>query len=503
MKLTVYNTLYDWQKPFVDKIIESHLDEDYLRWGFFLRMGIGKTKIMVAAAEKRKSDCIIVTSIKSKVTEEFDEGSFGDELRQAGYEVFFSHKLTRAHRLDTTSDSKAAQVEYLRKLESAIKKGKKVAFVNNYENILTQAGYVIINVLGQHYNNISWLFDESHKLKDKDSSVTKRVRGMLYNKYVPALKQRRTPNYFKENIKQVFLGTGTPFTVGYEDFYSQLDLLGIDMNYGEFTERFLKLDEEARRYNPFAKVIKGYKDREGLLDLVESKAFFARTENYYPFLPERITTIVKVPRSESYDKMSNPALNNPHYRVLDGYIADTPSLFKLRLRQLASGFMGNAEKSDYYSDAKLEKLTEILDNNVNNYVIFYTYTPELFMIIKAAEDAGYEYELWNGKHKESDLYYDPSVKEKKLIIANIESGSTGLNRQKYNTVIFYSLPDTYALYDQGVGRVERIGQESDFVEVIVITMRDTVEDRIWKALMKGMNYTNKAFERDFIYKEDR
>ena len=80
MKLTVYNTLYDWQKPFVDKIIESHLTEDYLRWGFFLRMGIGKTKIMVAAAEKRKSDCIIVTSIKSKVTEEFDEGSFGDEL---------------------------------------------------------------------------------------------------------------------------------------------------------------------------------------------------------------------------------------------------------------------------------------------------------------------------------------------------------------------------------------------------------------------------------------
>ena len=34
MSQAVYDTLYDWQKPFVD----NHLDKE--RWGFFLDMGI-------------------------------------------------------------------------------------------------------------------------------------------------------------------------------------------------------------------------------------------------------------------------------------------------------------------------------------------------------------------------------------------------------------------------------------------------------------------------------
>jgi SNF2 family DNA or RNA helicase len=193
---------------------------------------------------------------------------------------------------------------------------------------------------------------------------------------------------------------------------------------------------------------------------------------------------------------------NPYYRVFDNYICDTPSIFKLRLRQLASGFMGNADEAKYYSTHKLDKLTQLLEDNDENYLIFYNYTPELFMIMSVAEELGYVYDTYNGLTKEMNYYNDPNRKTKKLILANIKSGSVGLNLQEYKNAIFYSLPDVWSDFEQGVGRIERTGQKSNFVNVYVMMSVNTVESRIWDSLMKGKDYTDKMFERDYIYKED-
>jgi len=201
--------------------------------------------------------------------------------------------------------------------------------------------------------------------------------------------------------------------------------------------------------------------------------------------------------------MSWNNIKNDHYRVYDGYICDTPATFKMRLRQLASGFMGNAEASDYYSTWKVDKLQEIIENNEDNYVVFYNYTPELFMIMAAAEEAGYVYDIYNGKIKDLSNFHSTKIKSKRLIIANIKSGSVGLNLQTYKNCIFYSLPDVWSDLEQGVGRIERTGQLSEFVDVYILMTIGTVEGRIWNNLMVGKDYTDKMFERDYIYKQDQ
>lgn len=527
----IYNTLYEWQKPFIDKLVDKfNIEEDpmcYSKFGFFLRMGIGKTKLMVATAELHESDCIIVTSILPKVVEENIPGSFGAELELAGYKVYYSHLLYQPTPLKPLkngkvrtrkpgSESERAEKYYAEFIDDFTNK-RKIAFVNNYDSIMTEKGFALLHLLAggnsgakvsmqkkqgkiEGYKNITWLFDESHKIKSKDSQISMRIHSMLTNKVAPGLSLIRD-NYFKENIRHVYLGTGTPFTVGYVDLYQQLNILGHEWDYDSFFDEYCVEDKKAKVFNIYAKAIKDYKNVDQLLDIVEQYAFFARTENYYPFLPERRTTILWAKRDVSYNLMAWDNENNPHYRVYDNYICDTPSLFKLRLRQLASGFMGNADESKFYSTWKLDKLTEILEDSEDNYVIFYNYTPELFMLMSVAEDLGYVYDVYNGSVKDLSYFHNTNIVHKKLILANIASGSTGLNLQTYKNAIFYSLPDVWAEFEQGIGRIERTGQKSPFVDVYVIMTIDTVETRIWDSLMKGKDYTDKMFERDYIYKE--
>lgn len=521
----LYNSLYDWQKPFIDKLVdkfdlEKHTSK-HTRYGFFLRMGIGKTKLMLTMGELHESDCIIVTSILPKVLEENIRGSFGEELELAGYKVYYSHKLYQPTPLKNgskrsgNSEPAIAERYYDEFIDDFLNK-RKIAYVNNYDDIMTTKGFSILhllaggnagsnkndkkeNVLG--YNNITWIFDESHKMKSKESKVSIRVHSMLSSNHAPGLKVIRE-NYFKENIKHIYLGTGTPFTVGYVDLYQQLRILGHEWAYNDFFNEYCVEDMKIRKFNIYAKAIKDYKNVDKLLDIVDKYAFFARTENYYPFLPERITSVLWCKQDESYKLMAWNSKLNPYYRVFDNYICDTPSIFKLRLRQLASGFMGNADEAKYYSTHKLDKLTQLLEDNDENYLIFYNYTPELFMIMSVAEELGYVYDTYNGLTKEMNYYNDPNRKTKKLILANIKSGSVGLNLQEYKNAIFYSLPDVWSDFEQGVGRIERTGQKSNFVNVYVMMSVNTVESRIWDSLMKGKDYTDKMFERDYIYKED-
>lgn len=523
----LYNSLYEWQRPFIDTLVTKfNIENDpmgYTKYGFFLRMGIGKTKLMTTMAEIHDSDCVIVTSILPKVLEENIRGSFGEELELAGYKVYYSHLLYQPKPLKNgkkrTGDSEAARAErYYEEFINDFLSKRKIAYVNNYDNIMTEIGFSILHLLAggneggkkseqkkqgviEGYKNITWIFDESHKIKSKESQISMRIHSMLTNNHAPGISVIRN-NYFRNNIRHVYLGTGTPFTVGYVDLYQQLNILGHEWNYDDFFNEYCIIDPVAQKFNVYAKAIKDYKNIDQLLDIVEQYAFFARTENYYPFLPERRTTILWAKKDVSYNLMSWDNENNPHYRVLDDYICDTPAIFKLRLRQLASGFMGNADESKYYSTWKLDKLTEILEDSEDNYVIFYNYTPELFMLMSIAEELGYVYDIYNGSVKDLKYFYDDTIKHKKLILANIASGSTGLNLQTYKNAVFYSLPDVWSDFEQGIGRIERTGQKSPFVDVYVIMTIDSVETRIWDSLLKGKDYTDKMFERDYIYKNN-
>lgn len=516
--------------------------------GYFLRMGTGKTKITVAKAELNDADCVFVTSLRSKVVAGEEEGEFGWELRLAGYKVYYAHKAFDENGEFTIRglDSKKTFKDF----EEDVKSGNKIAYVFNHEHIITKKGYQRLTYLALNYNNITWIIDEAHKIANFKAEVATRVYNMLYSwstpdvviKLNPLKKERKEAealgnmerveelnqlerlargNVFKNSIKGFYLATGTPNSKGYQSFYGLLSLLGHNWcyngvtiedgevvkksltGYAAFFEEFCIEDTWVKKFNPFARAIKGYKNIEKLLDIVQQYAFFAKTENYFDGMPSRLVEIAWIPRHESYKQMTDPNKKNPHYRVLDGYICDTPALLGLRARQLASGFMGNAEHADYYHANKTLILQEILESNPDNYIIFYNFTPELELILSAAEDAGYNIDIYNGIEKSLDNYR--KVKgiqgEKNLLVANVASGSAALNLQKYSNVIFFALPDMFRDYDQAIGRVERIGQKAKEVSVINFVTKGTVEEKVWQQLKEGQSYTNTMYDRDIVFRD--
>lgn len=562
----VYETLFDWQQLFVDKSPEEYLIEkigeekvDSLRSemradsdgiekvGYFLRPGIGKTKISVAKSELLNgigADCIFCISLRSKVVAGEMEGEFGDELRTAGYKVFYAHKA-----MDESGEVTIKHLDTKKKLAEfteAVEAHEKVAYVFNHEHLITPKGYKRLVYLATKYNNIAWIIDEAHKISNPKSRVSQRVYDMLYKWSTPEIKvglrqlkkdrkdaealgdikrveelntleSLSRENIFKKSIKGFYLLTGSPNASGYVSFYWLLTLLGklwrYDLvtedgevkhlkDYNAFFDEYCIEDMYAKQFNPYGRAIKSYKNVDKLLDLVQLYSFFAKTENYYKGMPSRTVEITWIAKHPSYKQMTDPKKDNPFYRVLDGYICDSPGLLRLRSRQLASGFMGNAAKCDYYHTLKVDALEEQLAEG-GNYIIFYNYTPELYLIMSAAEDLGYNIDIWNGMEK-SQVNYRKSkggADEKNVLIANIASGSEALNLQRYSNVTFFSLPDLFKDYDQGICRAERIGQLSKEVNVRLLIAKGTVEEKVWKSLQLGQNYTDKMYNRDFLWRE--
>ena len=71
----------------------------------------------------------------------------------------------------------------------------------------------------------------------------------------------------------------------------------------------------------------------------------------------------------------------------------------------------------------------------------------------------------------------------------------GLNLQKANKIIYYSLPLSSELFEQSKKRIHRIGQEKPCFYYMMIC-KNSVEEKILAALEMRKDYTEKLFEKD-------
>ena len=69
----------------------------------------------------------------------------------------------------------------------------------------------------------------------------------------------------------------------------------------------------------------------------------------------------------------------------------------------------------------------------------------------------------------------------------------GLNLQKANKIVYFSLPLQSELFEQSKKRIHRIGQEKTCFYWYLIT-KNSVEEQIYQTLKERRDYTNKLFE---------
>lgn len=500
----IYDMLFDWQK----KIVDKYLNRDSL--GLFLDMGVGKTPISLAFAEKNNCSKILIITLNNKALEnESNKGSFMWWIKKMKLPYKIYTKKSKLFNFNNDSpEVLIINYESLYERNKDSKYGKAPIRSNIVEFIKSCSN-----------KNVAIIVDESHKLKDTSSIQT-----------LATTKIKKSINLVA-NKTYLYLLTGTPFTVGYIDLYSQLKLLGCPLTKTSF------IDEYCVRGNIYGLLgwqqpIVGYKNVDDLYKLVHNYAITIKSDDVIS-LPDKI--FVNHVQEESIDftmftkemiegnKINNyirrtcgdegkdiynkkAKCNNPFYRNIDWpsneYLCETVSSFWLRCRQLSIGFLGNSEKSKWFNTNRLKQLKTFLEQNVDNYVIFYNYTPELLELFNICESLNYNIDVYCGEIKSLDNYIRYSkesesyklTNKKNVILANFASGSTGMNWQEYNKCIIFSIP-LYKDWEQGLKRIHRIGQKN-VVFYHIFYQNNFLDRSMISALKENIQYNENLFEKD-------
>lgn len=497
----IYDKLYKWQQNIIQKFKYRN------SLGLFLDMGLGKTPISLGFAEYKNCQKVLVVTINSKAMETKDvDGSWLNWASQSTMEYELQNKWSDKFNKDNS------------------------IFIINYESLFSRKANVRSSIsLSDKVNNfidscrnrnVALIIDESHKMKDMQSKQTKAIFEI-----------RKRLQQTSGHLDTLLL-TGTPFTTGYIDLYTQLKMLGYDETKGHFTDMYCIKGSIPGLYE-WQQPIVGYKNVEQLYELIHKYAVTIKSEDMVD-LPEKIFSYHRLPTSHSFEcfvnekmkgkeimnesithklqlkdlekynvdkKVNNPFFRNIAYPNLK-WFAETNGTFWLRARQLSIGFQGNAEEDEWFDKSRINAIKTFLEEHEDNYILFYNYTTELRALFEVCYDLGYNIDVFCGEYKSLAFYEqyckqtpeEKLVNKKNIILANFASGSTGMNWQEYNKCIISSLP-VYKDYAQALKRIHRLGQKETCIYHIFYQM-NWLDINMKKALDEQTDYTIKMFEAD-------
>lgn len=305
--------------------------------------------------------------------------------------------------------------------------------------------------------NFTMMLDESSMIKNETAKRTK---------FILSLKPSHT-----------ILLSGTPTDGKYEFLYSQLRLLGWKITKTAYYNRYIKT--ELRSYGgPMFRVVTGYKNVSELkAKLKEYGAVFAKAEEVIK-LPEKKFIKEYSTVSSDYKKFMKDRVIKIDDKELTG---DSTLSKRLYARMLCSA----------YSKDKISRLIDLVNSTSDRVIIFYNFNTELEALRKVLFDRPIS--IVNGQVKDLKEYEN---NDNSVTLIQYQAGAMGLNLQKANRIIYFSLPERSELFEQSKARICRIGQEKQCYYHIMMCHK-SVEEKIYECLLMRKDYTDELFRNEF------
>ena len=293
---------------------------------------------------------------------------------------------------------------------------------------------------------------------------------------------KRSKFILKMHPKNIVLLSGTPTSGKYENLWTQIHLLGWNISLDLYHRQFVnwkKIDAGGGEIK-VVDMDDPYKNVDRLKrKLCEHGAVFMKTEEFGFDLPEQTFTDIKVDSSKEYRKFRKDKV----VTTADGIelVGDTSLTDLLYQRQLCG----------QYSLKKLKALKDLIESTQDRLVVFYNFNEELFLMKKLAAELERPTSEVNGHDKDLTAYEEQS---NSITLIQYQAGAMGLNLQKANKIIYYTLPLSSELFEQSKKRIHRIGQKEHcfYYQLIV---RGSVEEQIQKTLEMRKDFTDELFKK--------
>lgn len=289
---------------------------------------------------------------------------------------------------------------------------------------------------------------------------------------------KRSKFIMKLNFENLILLSGTPTGGKYEKLWSQLKMLGYKLTKDAFYNMYVKYHYDDKEGFPI-QIIDGYKNEDRLKrKMREYGCHFLKTEEVFD-LPEQLHNKIKVDVTKEYRKFRKDCIISIDDIELVGDTTLTKMLYE---RQLCG----------QYNDSKLNAFRDILESTNNRLIVFYNFTAELYVLTDIVKEYTNHISVVNGTDKDLTAYeqFDDSV-----TFIQYQAGAMGLNLQKANKIIYFTLPLGSEMFEQSKKRIHRIGQTKTCFYYYLIC-RNSIEEKIYKTLEMRKDYTDALFESD-------
>lgn len=419
----MYIKLYQHQKDVLQQT------KDFNKVAYYLDMGLGKTYCGSYKAVSFK-DPILIVCPKSLAHQWLDhfESTHPDWAR---------YDLTKKKQLEQFISND---------------KNQRVGVIN-YESCWRRPEL-------QKVKGVTLMLDESQAIANNTSKQTKGIMKLDY--------------------KNVILLSGTPASnARYDKLYTQLKLLGLNMNKRSYEDRycnFFEMETAGVKFRVLSKKLP-YKNVDELKNVMKDLGcIFMKTDEVLD-LPQQRFIDVLIAKSKFYKTFEK-----------DGYvdcgeieyISNGPAQDMLYMRQLCN------------SKEKLDMLKTLLESTNDRVIIFYNFDIELKLLQQYISKLKRPMSFINGHEKNLNCYND---NDDSITLVQYQSGSAGVNLQLANKIIYYSPPVKSDFYEQSKKRIHRIGQSNKCTYWKLITS-NSIEQKIYNTLDLKRDYTERLFEHD-------
>lgn len=425
------------------------------RVGYFLDMGLGKT--FVGSEKMYELDALynLVVCQKSKVqdwVDHFNENYDGDYLV-----------------LNLTEKKDSVVFQSIMEGNAGSLSDTYVVGVINYDLVFRRS-YI------GHISGFTLLLDESQMIRNETAKRSKAVLKM-------------TP-------ENVILLSGTPSAGKYEKLWSQCKLLGWDITKKAYWNSYIDTEWVEDGNTGFKREqVVGYKNTERLKrKLADHGAVFMKTEDVFD-LPEQQEIKIRIDASKEYKKFMKNSIITMNSLTLCEAKDESPQNVKLIGDVVLTKFLYARQLCGQYSKEKLNAFSDLLESAGDRLIVFYNFTAELVQLVQIANAQERPISIVNGQQKDLTAYED---QEDAVIFVQYQAGAMGLNLQKANKTVYFSLPfgkGSCDLWQQSKKRTHRIGQLNKCLYYYLIC-KGTIEEKNLINLRLGKEYDDYLFEKE-------